>query len=157
MHRDYQIEDTEPEQSSFVLPSEKEHLLQVTDVNSAQEPSGANDEIQIVHLEVVDGEEAGRTLLNRCNLNENEKAFYFVRMFLKAIGEPYRGKFDVETDRWIGRQFYATVKHTENKGKTYANIDAYNFDKPVEQYKPPVGEIKNPDGVVNPEDIAWEN
>jgi hypothetical protein len=109
-----------------------------------------NPDIILVKLEVVGGDEAGRTLLNRCTLDQEAKGFFFTRMFLKAIGEPYKGQFEMESDRWIGRQFYATVAHSQSKGKTYANIGEFNFDKVVEQYKAPVG-------VTKPEDIAWES
>ena len=77
--------------------------------------------------------------------------FYFARLFLKAIGESYKGDFYVETDRWIGRTFFAKVTHAEYKGKKYANIGEYNFDKPVEQYKPPIN--NNPGGITDPKDI----
>lgn len=139
MKRIYTTDDTEPNESNFKIPSIKEHLFQVIDVHSLITPSGEDDNIQIVKLEVVGGDEEGVSLLNRINLDLNWKGFFFTRLFLKAIGEPYKGQFEVETDRWIGRQFYATIKHSESKGKTYANIDQYNFDKPVEQYKAPVG------------------
>ena len=155
MNRTYHTDDTEPEQQNFKIPSEKEHLLQVTDVNPLVTPSGEDDNIQIVNLEVVGGDEAGLTLLNRCNLKQDEKAFYFTRLFLKAIGEPYKGSFEISTDYWCGRQFYATVKHTKSKDgtKTYANINEYNFDKKVEQ----VYQAPNPGGVKSPEEIAWES
>lgn len=156
MKRNYHTEDKEPTESNFKIPSAKEHLFQVTDVNPLKDAGGAeNDNIQIVKLEVVGGDEEGLTMINRCNLDYNEKAFYFTTLFLKAIGEPYKGEFNIETDRWIGRQFYATVKHTTSKDgtKTYANIAEYNFAKPVEQYKAPVN--NNPDSVTEPEQIQW--
>lgn len=149
--------DDEPEASNFKIPSEKEHCLTVTDVNPLRLPDGTEDDnIQIVKLEVVGGDEEGLTMLNRVNLDQSEKSFYFARLFLKAIGEPYKGEFYIETDRWVGRTFFATVKHTESKGKKYANIDVYNFDKKVEnQYKPPVN--NNPGGITEPQDIAWDD
>ncbi len=160
MKRNYNTDDTEPE-SNFKLPPEAEYLFQVTDVTSLLLPDGTEDaNIQRATLEIIGGEFEGTTILNRCNLDQEEKAFYFTRLFLKAMGEPYKGQFDTDTDRWIGRQFYATIKHTKSKDgtKTYANINEYNFDKKVEQqYKPPVGEIKNPNGVKTPEEIQWEN
>ena len=154
MNRKYNTEDTEPE-SNFKLLPESEYLFQVTDVNPLVEPSGENENIQIAQIEVVGGEFEGTTILNRCNLKQDEKAFYFTRLFLKAIGESYKGQFEIETDRWIGRQFYATVKHSPSKDgtKTYANINEYNFDKKVEQ----VFQAPNPGGITKPEDIAWEN
>ncbi len=145
----------EPTESNFKIPSEKEHLLQVIDCNPLVTPSGQDDNIQIVKLEVVGGEEAGLTLLNRLNLNQDDKGFYFTRLFLKSIGESYKGAIEIDTDNWQARQFYATVKHTKSKDgtKTYANIGEYNFDKLIK----PVLKIDNPTGVTKPEDIAWND
>jgi hypothetical protein len=143
--------ETEPEESVFEIPSEKEHLLQVTDYQPLREGDIESDNIFIVKLEVVGGDESGLTMLNRVNIDDTEKSFYFARLFLKAIGEGYKGSFDIEPDRWIGRQFYATVKHSQSKGKTYANIDTYNFDKKIQQvYQAPVKT-----DAIRPEDIAW--
>ncbi len=151
--RSYNTDENEPEASNFKLPAEKEHLFQVVDVNPVVTPSGEDPNIQLVKLEIVGGEDEGLTILNRVNLDPDWKGFFFTRLFLKAIGEEYKGAFEADSDRWIGRQFYATVKHTQVKDKTYANIDTYNFDKKVEQtYKPPVQ-----DGVTDPKDIAWED
>lgn len=155
--RNYSTDDTEPNESNFKLPSEKEHLFQVVDINPAVMPSGEDESIQVVKLEIIGGDDNGLSILNRVNLNEDWKGFFFTRLFLKAIGESYKGQFEVETDRWIGRQFYATIKHSKSKDgtKTYANIAEYNFDKKIDQvYKAPV--INNPDGVKSPEEIIWD-
>lgn len=150
--RTYNTDENEPESSNFKIPSEKEHLFQVTDINPAVTPSGEDDNIQVVKLEVVGGDEEGLTLLNRVKLDPNEKSFYFTRLFLKAIGEPYKGQFEIETDNWIGRQFYATVKHTKSKDgtKTYANIAEYNFDKKIEQVFKVASQKEK-----SPEEIVW--
>lgn len=150
--RTYNTDENEPEASNFKIPSEKEHLFQVTDINPAVTPSGEDDNIQVVKLEVVGGDEEGLTLLNRVKLDHNEKSFYFTRLFLKAIGEPYKGQFEIETDNWIGRQFYATVKHTKSKDgtKTYANIAEYNFDKKIEQVFKVASQKEE-----SPEEIVW--
>ena len=155
--RSFNTEDKEPESSNFKLPSEKEHLLQVTDIIESDDELGIKMNLDsntvAVKLEVVGGDEEGLTMLNRVNLDPDWKGFYFTRLFLKAIGEPYKGVFEADTDHWQARQFYATVKHSKSQDgtKTYANIDQYNFDKHVEQYKAPVGEVKDP------KDIAWED
>lgn len=151
MKRTYHTDENEPTESQFKIPTEGEKLFQVTDINPAVTPSGEDDNIQVVKLEIVGGDDNGLSILTRVNLNQDEKAFYFARLFLKAIGEPYKGQFEIETDRWIGRQFYATVKHTSSKGKTYANIGEYNFDKKVEE----VYQAPNPGGVKKPEDMDW--
>lgn len=158
MKRTYNIEDKEPTESNFKIPSEKEHLFQVVDVNPHKSPSGYEDEnIQVVKLEVVGGEEKGLSILNRVNLNDQENAFYYSRLFLKAIGEPYKGQFSVNVDNWVGKQFYATVKHSKSKDgtKTYANIGEYNFNKVVDNSNVS-RETSNPGGVNDPKSIAWD-
>lgn len=153
MKRNYTTDDQEPTESNFKLPTEGEKLFQVIDINPAVTPSGNDENIQVVKLEIIGGDDNGLSILNRVNLNPDEKAFYFARLFLKVIGEPYKGQFEINTDNWQARQFYATVKHTDSKGKKYANISEYNFTKVVEQpFK-----VKNPDNVTTPEDIAWND
>ena len=157
MRRDYQIDDKEPEKKEFPKPSEKEHLLQVTDIfdytSEMGQKLGLDENTVSAKLEVVGGEEEGRTMLQRLTLNDSDKGFFYTRMFLKATGQDYKGKVTIDTDLWCGLQCYATVKHNGD----YANIKEYNFDKKIEQrvaFKdlPNV----NPGGVTNPEDIAWE-
>lgn len=142
--------DNDPEQATFELPSEKEHLFQVTDIYTSDDnpfKDGLPEDIVSVKCEVVGGEEEGRTLLVRASLDDQFKGFFATRLFLKAIGEPHKGAVEMDTDRWIGRQFYANVVHN---GK-YANIDTYNFDKKIEQVAPSI----NPDGATKPEEINW--
>lgn len=146
--KDYQ---EEPETAKFDLPSEKEHLFQVTDIFTCNDEMGQKlklDQDSVsVKLEVVGGEEEGRTLLQRLTLDENNRGFFATRLFLKAIGQDYKGSgLMVDTDMWPGSQMYAKVIHN---GK-YANIDTYNFDKKIVQ------KVINPDNVKSPEDIAWE-
>lgn len=150
--RTYDMPEDEPTEAKFEIPSVKEHLFVVTDIITQDDEIGAkmglDDNTICAKCEVVGGNEEGRTLLNRVSLDEGWKGFFFTRLFLKAIGEPCRGKgIEVDSDRWVSRQFYATVKHSDVKGKTYANIDEYNFDKKVEAgYTPPVTE---------PSEIQW--
>ena len=151
--RNASAKDEEPEQSSFDVPSEKEHLLQVADIFTHLDEIGMKmslDENTVAaKLEVVGGDEEGRTLLNRCSLDDGYKGFFYTRLFLKAIGEPYKGDgFDIDTDRWQGRQLYATVEHD---GK-YANIKEYNFEKLVDNANAPVAAE-----IVPEEGIAWDS
>lgn len=143
--RSYILEDTEPDVKKFDIPSCKEHLFQTTDLFTHEDEIGKKlglDENTVsVKLEVVGGDEAGRTMLNRCSLNPDAKGFFATVLFLKAIGLPYKGTFTIDTNDFIGKQFYATVKHKDG----YANIDKYNFEKVIKQGQP-----------ATPNDIAWE-
>lgn len=149
MKRTVNMGENEPEQKKFDLPSEKEHLFQVTDIITGDDELGHKlklDENTVsVKCEVVGGDEAGRTLLNRCSLDQQSKGFFATRIFLKGIGEPHKGQgIEIDTDRWIGRQFYATIVHNG----TYANISEFNFEKKIEQQYQPVSDKK---------DIQWDN
>lgn len=135
-------QNEEPNEVKFELPSQKEHLFQVVDVLENIDPDP-----NIVHakLEVVGGTEEGRSILHRCNLDQDGKGFFATRFLLKALSLPYKGEFEIDTDDWIGRQAYANVVHN---GK-YANIREFNFEKIVQtQFRD--------DAVLDPKDIQWE-
>jgi hypothetical protein len=120
----------EPEQRKFELPSgDMEHLFQISDLWVDK----GDDNLIIVKCEVADGDELGRSLLHRVNLDTEWKGFFLTKLFLKAIKEQYKGEIEVDEDNWIGKQFHATVIHNKaDNGKIYANIDKYNFDKVIE-------------------------
>lgn len=126
MKRTANCPDEEPKQSLYELPSEKEHSFSVVDVQFDE----TDTDIVYAHLEVASGDEIGRKLRNRLNLNDQSNMFWATRLFLKAIKEPHKGIIDIDTDNWFGRSFVASVKHGKNKDKTktFANIDKYNFD-----------------------------
>lgn len=42
--------------------------------------------------------------------------------FLKVIGEPHEGKFDVDPENWIGKRFFAKVATDKVGNKEYVNI-----------------------------------
>ena len=113
--------DTEPSDKNFPLPSEGDHLFQVTDILQLD----PNQDIVHVKCEVADKEELGRTLLHRLSLDVSFKGFFATRIFLKAIHKEYKGSnIDIDTDDWIGEEFYANVVHNGQ----YANI-TYFLDK----------------------------
>lgn len=152
MGRKVMADENEPEQSNFKIPSEGEKLLQITDFWEDKNDS----DVQVVKMEVIGTEDEGLTLLQRININDKLKSFFYARLFLKAIGVPYKGSFEIEPENWVGRQMYAVIKHSQSNGKTYANIAEYNFKKPVEQYKAPVGEATETKPITDPKDIVWE-
>lgn len=130
MKKNFKLDEQEPDQVRFKLPSIGEHAFQVVEANDDKNLSN----LVVVKLEVINSEEAGRSIQMRINLDENWKGFFTTRLFLKAIGEPYKGDFDVDTDMWIGKTFVASIVHNKgNNGKTYANIDKYNFDVKVDK------------------------
>lgn len=135
-------DNEEPVQRDFKLPSQIEHTFQCTDVD---EEISDDPDIVFAKIEVVGGDEEGRTTMIRLSLDDEWKGFFATRLFLKAIGEKYKGKeFPIDTDEWIGKQFKATIVHNQNddKTKTYANIEEYNFDDMIETRKEGTEEAK---------------
>jgi hypothetical protein len=148
----------EPEQKSFKKPSENmDHLFQITEVFDYENPHpkiSTDENTVIVKLEVEGGEEEGRTMLHWVNLDDQWAGFFRTKIFLKCIGEPYKGDdFPIMSDNWQGRKFYADVVHTED-GK-YANVNEFNIDKSlaIEQYRAPVKAKTDKDD----NEIAWDD
>lgn len=141
-------QDQEPDVKESKLPSAKEHLFQCVNVYDIDnKPEGLpidHPDIVYAQCEVVGGDEEGRSLLNRLSLDDNYKGFFATRLFLKAVGEPYKGAdFPIDTENWVGRQFFAKVIHN---GK-YANIDEYNFENKIDQVTTPKKDE---------EELAWD-
>lgn len=139
--------DSEPDQKKFESPSAGEHLMQVVDVYDSTNAPGKMvlDEMTVcVKLEVAIGDELGRTMLNRLSLDPTYKGFFATRMFLKAIGQDYKGNIEIDTDEWIGKQAYVNVVQNGQ----YTNVDGYNFEKCAGLD----GATKQ---VASPADIAW--
>lgn len=156
MKRTYDMPDTEPEETGNALPSERNHKLQVVEVFTCEDEIGQKlnlDENTIsVKCEVAEGDEAGRSLLHRLTLDENNRGFFATRLFLKAIGMPHKGKgISIDTDMWIGEKLSVFVIHNRaNNGKIYANIDTYNLD----EYDP--SKIPDPKPITKEETVAWD-
>ncbi len=152
--RKFSGRDEEPENSSFGMPSQKEHLFQVSSVfTSKNNPfsKGLDENTVVVKCEVASGDEKGRTLLNRLTIDDQAKGFFATRLFLKAIGMPYKGDdIELDTDLWQGLMFYATVVYD---GK-YANIEKYNFEKRITQGPPIIN--KEDTRTVKSEIVAWD-
>lgn len=137
--------DEELKGKTFELPSEGLHSFRVVDVKDNE-----NDpNLVLVKLEVCDGAEYGRSILHRVNLDSDWKGFFFTRLFLKAIGEPYKGSFEADSDMWLGKTFSATIVHTvekEGKKRTFANIDKFEFDIPATVGQP---------STEQPKEVEW--
>lgn len=135
----------EPDAKKFEMPSEGTHSFLVVDAN----PDKVNADLILVKLEVCDGPEFGRSILHRVNLDESWKGFFLTRLFLKAIGEPYKSDFAVDTDMWIGKSFCAKIVHNPSKDgtKVYANIDKFDFDTIAKVGQPTKSE---------PKEVSWE-
>lgn len=107
--------------SGFEPLPENSYDFQIIDGKEKLTKNG--DQMVNVTLEVVDSLEFnGRKVWhNIVFLPKEHKASGIAIHFLKTIGEPWEGKFEVDTDRWIGRRIRAKVgieSYVDKEGKT---------------------------------------
>ncbi len=89
-----------------------------------------------VNYEIIDGPYKGKTLKNHTVTffkSRQAKGAGFALDFLKAIGEPWQGQFEVDEKRWIGKFALIHVEHEQSQdGKlTFAKVKWCN------EYKAP--------------------
>lgn len=53
--------------------------------------------------------------------NSNPGA-WIAKAFLKAIGQPYKGNIEIDTDAWVGKKVTASVYTDEYEGKKFNKI-----------------------------------
>ena len=84
------------EPANYAKPSEgTTHLFQIVDCWDIDDPHpkiSLDENTVLVKLEVKGGEEEGRTMLHRVSLDDKWDGFFRTQIFLKCIGEPYKGE-----------------------------------------------------------------
>lgn len=138
------------------------YKFQITDTkyakyknNKFKADGDINEDIIVVTCEVIANEaypeKTGQTILYRVNMTGD--FLWLTKLFLKCIEEPYHdGDMEIDTDAWIGRQFWGEVSHTKSKdGTDYANIKKIIY----KDEKKPVTPIVNPENVKNADEILW--
>ena len=133
------------EERTYKLVSVGEHKFQITDIFK-------EDDVEItIKAEVIDeGDSKGINIFYRIANDQNSDYFWLTKLFLKCISEPHNGDVVIDTEAFIGRQFYGEVKHSAD-GK-YANIKKLIYkDEPQDMHHI----SKQPDEVTEPKDIQW--
>lgn len=128
----------EPIKTEFQNPSEGQHCFKVVEVfDSGSLKFKLDDETVMVKLVVCEGDEKGRNIFHRLSLNSEWSGFFMTRLFLKAIGQNYKGNIEINTSNWKDKKFFGTVIHNPSKDgkKIYANINDYNFEKTFAEIK----------------------
>lgn len=83
-----------------------------------------NDPMVNFLAEVIDDEEYnGERVFHTVTFLSKERPGAGISIhFLKTIGEPWEGKFAVNSDNWMGKRFMGFVINEEYKGKTKNKI-----------------------------------
>jgi len=99
-----------------------------------------------VKCEIDDtGEWLGTTVFHNVTfLPKEKKGAGMALQFLKAIGEPYEGVFDVEPDNWIGKRFRAKLKVTKDLNGRPKNEIAYLIVDQINSETRPVSDEEVP-------------
>lgn len=101
-------------------------IVKVKDTKEGQPWKTSNgDDYVSVECEINTGEWAGKKVWHGVTFMEDKtrKGAGMALNFLKAIGEPWEGKFDINTDNWSGRIFRAKLKiGRDNQGRNRNEI-----------------------------------
>jgi hypothetical protein len=80
--------------------------------------TGKGDDKVTVTYEIIDGEYKGKTIKNHTVTffkDRKTKGAGMALSFLKAIGEPWEGQFEVDEKRWVGKYCLVHIKHEDDK------------------------------------------
>lgn len=91
-----------------------------------------NDPMVNFLCEVIDDEEfKGERVFHTVTFLGKEKPGAGMSIhFLKTIGEPWEGKFEVNSANWVGKKFMGYVINEEYKGKTKNKITEIKLYEP---------------------------
>lgn len=140
------------EEKTYKLLPEGTYKFQVTDVVEATKklPSGAKELVPntlTVTCEVIEPSNQGENQFLR--IVTSGDFLWLTKLFLKCIGEKYEGDVELDTDAWIGRQFWGEVKHKDG----YANIKRMIYKNETQ----PVLNVGGASQISDPKDIAWND
>lgn len=139
----------------FELLPEGTYKFQITDVAEAtkKQPDGTKTLVKdtlMVTCEVIEPEEhIGENKYLRTSVAG--EFLWVTKNLLKCIGQPYEGDVVMDTDAWIGKQFFGEVKHKDG----FANINKFVY-KEIKQPDVPY-HVNNPGGITDPNEIKWNN
>jgi hypothetical protein len=97
-------------------------ITKVTDIKDGVQWKTKNgDDYVSVETQIDDaGEYLGKKIWHGVTFmnDKNSKGAGMAIQFLKFIGEPWEGMFDIDTDHWIGKRFKAKVRiGKDNQGR----------------------------------------
>lgn len=110
-------------------------VAKITDTKDGEPWKTKNgDDYVSVECEIANGEWQGKKIWHGVTFMDDtsRKGAGMAIHFLKSIGEPWQGKFDIDTDNWPGKIFRAKLKvGKDNQGRPRNEI-AYlvSEDKP---------------------------
>ena len=113
----------------FTIP-EGEYTLEIVKAKEGLSKDGLHPQV-IVDFKVADGDRKGFPInFHYVTFKKaGDKGAGMAIKFVKTIGEPWEGDFEVDSDNWIGKKLIAWLEPKEYQGKKNMKI---SWVKPVE-------------------------
>ena len=116
---DYDGTGIEPQGGGYPVIPQGPYDLEITEVEDTRAKS-SNRRMVVVNYMVIDSLEHNGKFVRYHNvtfMGRGEKGAGMTLHFLKCIGEPYKDKFKVRPENWVGKKLRAFVKVAEYKGR----------------------------------------
>lgn len=127
-------QDAEENKGGYVLIPEDVYDVQINEVGEKTTKNG--DPMASVKFVILTGEYKGKWLFDNIVIPKPGSPSFGIMgrtmHFLHVIGQPYQGKFSVDTDSWPFKKLKVKVKHKvqeqgKRAGETVAVVDGHDF------------------------------
>jgi hypothetical protein len=118
------------EQEGYKLLPDGTYMFEISEKEDSESKNG-DPMIKIVLRCIEEGDYEGSLVWDNILIPDvdspSSKIIGRTKRFLHAIGEPFQGDFDVDTDNWINKIVEAKISIGEFDGKKKNNVDRYNL------------------------------
>lgn len=130
MQRNY---DEYTEQEGFNILPDGIYMFEIAEKQDTMSKGG--DVMIKITLRCIEEEHNGALVWDQILLPLPDSPAHRVigrsKRFLHAIGEPFQGNFDVDTDNWEGKIVEAKISKGEYNGKSKNIVDRYNIREDI--------------------------
>jgi len=118
-----------PEQTDYPVLPDGNYMFEIKEIEDSETRENHDYMAKIVLVCIEEGDyEGGRIFDNIIIPDKNSPAHKIIgrtKRFLHAIGEPYEGDFEFDTDNWINKTVEAKISIGEWNGRPKNNVDRY--------------------------------
>jgi len=131
--------DSIPEQEDMPLMPDGNYMFEISEVSDGYSNNG--DPMPNICLRCIeDGEYEGRKVWDNIVIPEPDSAAHKIigrtKRFLHAIGEPYQGDFQTDTENWQNKTVEVRVGTDEYKGRKKNIVSRYLISEKQQNNSP---------------------